>query len=621
MHTIEQLEILIPKYSRAYYLGKQMISDAEFDSLVEELKNLDPSNPILSSVGWGGLDNGFSHRFKSFHIGSLVTGISEKPRYPSKVKGTYKYVTPKVDGGSICLYYKNHVPFAMITRGNGKEGINVLHKFLDRIPSRISYGGLICFRGEAYTPKSKFSELKEKGVPNPRNTANGILNRDSGKEDPDLQYVDLVFYQIRIFDGKFTSKEEVINSISGYGLPTVPCYPIRNCNTNPDTLKEYYKEFQELDYPIDGIVLTGGISYTKESYFHNVSEDSIAYKFESESSETMVTKVEWTTGSSGRVNPVVHFNSVFLSGANIQKATGFNAKFIIDNSIGSGALIKITRSNEVIPYIQETINPSENTSLIPNSCPVCGSKLEFDGVTLYCRNKECPSRNIESCVRLLELVDIPLGLGGKGGVNINDIVNYACSNEPSLKKMIKFIINYTGGLDTVLSPHYCELAESHLENLKSYFDNSISISDFWYILNLPSVAKITADKLPNPSIVIKDRDVKTTPALRKTIVENLGIIEDFYDTLTLENIKIFDNSKNIISNEDLIPVCYTGKTDKYKTRKEFYVENRDRVKESSINSAKYLICNEPSSSSKYKYAKSHGIPIMTEKDFMSTILS
>lgn len=614
-HSIEELEKLIPAYSRSYYLGEPKISDIEFDSLVEELRSLNPSSYILHSVGWGGMDKGFSHRYKTPHIGSLVVGIDDKVKYPSILKDRYSFITPKIDGGSVCLYYRNGQPISLITRGNGREGINVLHKFIDRFPV-IEEKGLVCVRGEAYTPKSLFKELEEKGVPSPRNFSTGVLSRDSDKNDPDLKYVHFVFYQVRIFNSDVEfDKEKVLKTIRGFNLPVIKGISL-NSTVSVEDLKKYNEMFSQYDWPTDGVVLTKNIWSKKEDYGYNVVEDVTAYKFESESAETKVVNVEWVNGNSGRVNPVVHFEPVFLAGAKIQKATGFNAKFILDNGIDKGALIKITRSNEVIPYIQETIDPVDNP-VIPTHCSCCGSDLTFDGTTLFCLNKECVLKRVEQCNRILTLEDIPLGLGGKGGVNIEMIIDIACEGSPSLEKMIEFILtkDWTP-FDGKLSPHYYGLAKKHFDNLYNHIVNGLTASEFWYVIHLPSVSKANSEKLPFPELGEDYSKFKLTPSFRKVLKEYKEKIDSTLLFLKENNIKI--NSVQV-SSVDIIPVCYTGATDKFKTRSEFFGFYANKVKEVSVKSARYLICNKPSNSSKYKYATTHNVPIVTEAEFLDIL--
>ena len=147
------------------------------------------------------------------------------------------------------------MPIALITRGNGKEGINVLHKFADRFKP-VNSKGLVCIRGEAYTPKSLFNELKERGVACERNFANGVLSRDSDITDPDLKYVSFVFYQLRIYTPNDWRTSESISKLDknesiriiheDFNLPVVKMIQVnKNTKLDPESLKEYYRLFQK----------------------------------------------------------------------------------------------------------------------------------------------------------------------------------------------------------------------------------------------------------------------------------------------------------------------------------------------------------------------------------------
>lgn len=601
MDRCKELEIKIQKYAEAYYSGHQEITDDQFDGLVENLRKINPNSPILSSIGWGAKE--FITRFKANHLGTIpVTGLS-KVKYPSNVKYGYSVITPKIDGGSVCIYYKNSIPFAMITRGDGHSGLSIFHKFPDKFP-HIPNKGIVCVRGEAYIPIHNFDELKKRGIPSPRNYATGILNRDSGSEDPDLKYINFLFYQIRICDFKLKTKIDELNYLKNCGFPTVP-FDISE-NTSPDFLKNLYEEYQKNDFPIDGVVLSVMDIKKKDD---EIIENSIAYKFESESMESTVTNIIWTTGSSGRVNPVIEFNPIFLSGALIQRATGMNAKFIKDFNIGIGSVVKITRSNEVIPYIQKVITPSN--PILPDKCPSCGSKLKFDGTFLYCNNKKCPAQIRSTFFKILKVFGIPEGLGE---TNIWNFIELSKAND--LNSFIEFILNVDNKtIDNNFAGHFKELINKLINNFRN--KKSITNQEFWFMVGLNGISWLNAKKLPVVEEYISTPAKFTlTPSINSTLKSNFNLLVSVFNTLKNNNIFI----KDIIINNNLIKVCYTGKTDKFKTRKDFFNNYSNKIIESPIQSCEYLICNNPSKSYKYKYAISHNIPIMTEEDFTKNIL-
>lgn len=271
-NNCQELEKRIAGHAYRYYMGEQDISDLEFDSLVEELRSINPNSRALD-IGWGGCSEGFSSRYKSPHYGDKPVGSLDKIKFPEPVPKKYCHVLGKFDGGSIVVYYNNGVPISAVTRHDGFQGQNVLMKLIGAscIPLEISYKGFIGVRGEVYIPLGLFAELEERGVPNPRNYVNGIVNRDT-KSDPDWKYLHFMPYSIKVVeDDIFRTKSEVLEFIED----------------NFSVYHPKYKTHLELQYqimkdslPIDGLVLIAEDLIVTESSdgMYDIEEDAIRPK-------------------------------------------------------------------------------------------------------------------------------------------------------------------------------------------------------------------------------------------------------------------------------------------------------------------------------------------------------
>ena len=180
MGRIETLEKDIAHYSQSYYDGQQEISDSEFDALVDELRTLNPKDPLLLVPGWG---YAIDTKKKVDHIGSTVGSLS-KIKYPETYDTRDTTITPKIDGGSIVLNYFDGVLEDALTRGDGAQGMSCLNKMkYILVGTKVTAMGLVSIRGEVVIPNSYHKTLVARGIPNPRNYANGIINRIEAGED------------------------------------------------------------------------------------------------------------------------------------------------------------------------------------------------------------------------------------------------------------------------------------------------------------------------------------------------------------------------------------------------------------------------------------------------------
>lgn len=357
---IKELEQLIPYYAEHYYNGDTLIEDQEFDKLTEELERLKPNSEILNKVGWGSEENS-NGKIKVEHIYTEVGSLKKTREFeglPEQFVNINLNISPKLDGLTAVCYYKNGKLDKAVTRGNGKVGLDItdklqiiLSKYNINLPS--DFTGAI--RGELEIAKSNWEIIKNnnENASNSRNYAAGIINRNELSED--LKYVDLVTYKILGSENhKFNTKSEIVNFLKTSGFNTI--WNIQYTINSKDEWDRYSKELytQDYEYQLDGLVLSREeIRYNDRSGIEYIE---YAYKFKSEYCDVVVKDIEWNLSEKQRLKPVVVFDKTYISGAEVQRATGFNAKYILDNNIKIGSVIRVCRSGEVIPYIMEVIN-------------------------------------------------------------------------------------------------------------------------------------------------------------------------------------------------------------------------------------------------------------------------
>lgn len=367
---IEELEVLIPMYAKAYYEGESKISDAEFDKLTEELERLDPANEILHMPGWGGAEsNGIKKQHKYGLVGSLVK-TREFIRIPERFRLQEVLVSPKLDGLSLVAYYKNGKLVSALTRGNGEIGIEQYDKALriirykQNIPS--DFTGAV--RGELLMPQIKWQELKDNSnYSNSRNAVAGIMNMkwDRNFNVDLLDYIDFVPYKVigadkdyvekNFLDNKYFVSSFIIKCWIGKYFATPAKFT--SIKVTEEKLNELYNCEEWNYYQLDGLVLSDHIAS------HNKSEEiewfEFAYKFESERAETRIENITWNISKNGRIVPQLNLTPVEILETIVKNCTGNNAQWIADRNIKIGTRVMIEKKNEIIPSVVSVYNEEE----------------------------------------------------------------------------------------------------------------------------------------------------------------------------------------------------------------------------------------------------------------------
>jgi len=328
---------------------RELISDERYDEICKYLEKVTKSKQItLTTVKED------SKKVKlPYWMGSMDKRKTKEEidKWIVSNKGPY-VVTPKLDGVSCLIEIKKDGKIGMYTRGDGKIGSDISHlsAFIKGIPKGIPKSTF--YRGELIISNTNFERFKV-DFKNARQLVSGTVNSKTIREDV-ANSISFISYEV-ITDDKnqaiVSSQLETIEKNSGLVIPKQNIDEV-SIDKLSEILFDWRKTF---DYYIDGIVV-----YSNQPYTRNTSGNpdyAFAYKINLEENtvDTEVIDVVWNVSKRGLIKPTVRLQPVELSGVTIQNATGFNAKFIVDHSIGKGAIVKIVRSGDVIPHILEVM--------------------------------------------------------------------------------------------------------------------------------------------------------------------------------------------------------------------------------------------------------------------------
>ena len=609
----------------AYYLdGSSPLTDDQFDSLVDELRRQDPTHWLLSSTGWGAEVIGD----KAKHI-VPVEGLDEikYPTVPTAHQGSI--CTPKHDGISVFTYVVFGTIKMAITRGDHTEGVIVTDKLvhvigdngINAIKMSCRNIPLLVVRGEVVTRMEYKEYLLGRGIPNIRNFAAGLMNRKGDYSE--LFMLDyLVYTPIASVGVVLTQKLDFLNWFERIGFQT-PLESSFTYGVGMD-LKGRYEDLGKV-YEVDGIVLTRPvIPSTVEDGVTIYHESSTKYKFPGDELDVVMTGVSWETGPSGRVAPTAEFEPTFLSGATLSRASAFNASTVRRMRLTKGTVITITRANDVIPYIVKMVGASDYADL-PGACPSCGSIVSWKGEDLVCNDKDnCPAQTMQSIWHLLNIAGMPDGLGKTTFQKyldqnyIEDIFGFIdyLRVDPFYEKEIR----------SAYGDHYGKLIYQALSNARKKVSLGVTNSEFWRITNIDKLGVSTSVAMGkcNPMLINRASDVRVALSGYKVQEPTkLAIEQRFsYWRRLAQGLPIAGPEK--ATEGAGIKVCVTGSLKCYKNRgKLIDLLNKVGVEagDASVTSATdYLICNEPSTSSKYKKAESlPNCRIITEDDLFDIL--
>lgn len=358
MTRIEILETEIRKHQELYYNHQPVISDGEFDALVDELTMLDPDNELLTTKIGADHTEGFTKVKHNIKMGSQNKANTEQEMndWISTIDNTLVLGSFKMDGNSVRLTYKNGELIQAASRGDSIFGDDVTEnvKKMNFVPLKLKTNFTGSVRGEVLLSRKN----KEKYFPefkNCRNGASGIMKHLDGSG---CEHLDVVCYDAQYLseNEEFGTQENLINFLeqNGFKVAEYRFFNKLNGKTAIDYLNEIFDKFDDLEYDIDGIVWKQNNIDIKDMQ-NERPKTNIALKPAKVYKETVLENIEWQVRN-GTLTPVAILKSVDLQGATISKASLCNVACLEDMGIEIGHKVLICRCGMIIPKIVKDID-------------------------------------------------------------------------------------------------------------------------------------------------------------------------------------------------------------------------------------------------------------------------
>ena len=441
---IEKLRRELEYHSRLYYVeDAPVISDYEFDMLMQRLKALESEHPELITpdsptqrVGGQALSK-FEQVQHQVPLESLtdVFSLDELFAFGERMDALlvepHGYtVEPKIDGLSMSLEYENGVFVRGATRGDGLVGENVTENLrtVRSLPLRIENAPTrLIVRGEVYMSKAVFRELNaereargETLLANPRNAAAGSMRQLDPKVAASRKLDIICFNMQYSSDSIYTSHAQTLDAMKAMGFPVVPYKRYEKIGECVQRIEWLGEHRDELAYDMDGAVIKIDSLSQREALGSTAKAPrwAVAFKYPPEKKESRVLDVVVQVGRTGVLTPKVIVKPVRLAGTTVSAATLHNQDNIDRLDLRIGDTVLLQKAGEIIPEVL-SVNKAKRPDwavpfVMPDICPECGSPVvrDEDGAALRCTSPECPAQRLRNIAHFAsrEAMDIE-GLG------------------------------------------------------------------------------------------------------------------------------------------------------------------------------------------------------------------
>ena len=436
---INELKEKIVKANEAYRIGEPIMSDKDYDQLVEELELLSPNDDVLTKVGHVVADETRKSKLPiemaSMNKIKSMNDINDWCRLKNITSHNFVIITPKYDGLSLCV---NETTSEAFTRGDGTYG-QKSNEHYSRIGNHLSKTSFSFTYGEVMMSKKTFLEKYSSDFANPRNLVAGLLN---SKEATDaLKDCDYIKYGAIQSRNMFQSKKQILDELNSNQSVKVPYHICRISDITEELLINLFHEYS-VDYEIDGLIIEINDLNTQITLGRETSSNNPiwarAFKHPSfeQSAETEIIGISWNISKQGYLKPTLHISPVKLDGVTVSNVTGNNARFVKDMGIGVGAKVIVKRSGMVIPIIADVIETVEFQ--MPDVDNIDWNENGVELVTLTETDDQKLKKNI-SFFEILESDNVSEGvitqLWDAGYKTISDILNLTTSD---LEKIDRF---------------------------------------------------------------------------------------------------------------------------------------------------------------------------------------
>lgn len=578
-HSIEtQLEHLREKlreYEYHYHvLDNPLVPDAEYDRLMNELKNLEWQHPELITsdsptqrVGAKPLD-GFAQITHETPMLSLDNAFSDDDltgflrRIEDRIAINSNQIEfccePKLDGLAVSILYVDGVLTQAATRGDGTTGEDITANIrtIRNIPLKLKSSNpphRLEVRGEVFMPQQGFEQLNEKALAkgektfaNPRNAAAGSLRQLDPKITRQRPLM-LNAYNIGVYESDDELPTTHFDRLQWLKTLGIPVNAEITLATGSQALTAFYQKIQakrsSLGYDIDGTVLKVNKIVLQEQlgFISKAPRWAIAYKFPAQEEMTILNDVEFQVGRTGAITPVAKLEPVFVAGVTVSNATLHNGDEIERLGIAIGDTVIIRRAGDVIPQIVGVVaeRRPDNAKKIafPTACPVCNSavvRVEGEAVARCTGGLFCGAQRKEALKHFVSRK--AMDIDGVGEKLIEQLMERELIHTPA--DLFK--------LDHTTLMRLERMGEKSANNALQSIEKAknTTLARFLFALGIRDVGESTAQNLAN--------HFGTLDAIRQADLDTLKQVQDVGEVVANRLFQFWQEPHNVEVVEDLI---------------------------------------------------------------------
>ena len=647
MEKLEEMKSLIAeinKHNYNYYtLLSPTISDAEYDKLYYKLVDLEKETGVVlpdsptQRVGNEVLTKFVKHEHKvRLYSLNKVRSVEELESWINEMKSFSKdtlfALEYKFDGLQLVLEYENGYFVRATTRGNGivGEDVTMQVKTIKSVPLSIPFKENLIVQGEGMMTNHALIKYNKTATETLKNARNGVAGAIRNLDPSETAKRDLDFFCYSVLDGiTFDTQQQMHEFIKDNGFLTGDYFKlVSNISEIEDELNRIDLLKSTLDVMIDGMVLKiNDCSVRNKIGFTNkFPKWAMAYKFEAQEVSTILNRVVWQVGRTGKVTPIAELEPVEIGGATISRATLNNIDDINKKRLKENSRVLLRRSNEVIPEVLGLLEefPDSKTILEPTVCPSCGTTLVKKGAILSCPNRD-------GCFE--QVVDRLTHFASRNAFNIDGL------SEKTIEQLYTELkVSEPSGLYKLTKEDLLKLdkfKDKKATNLINAIDRSktVSLDKFIYALGILEIGEVSARSLA--------KNFGSIDALKSATLDNLIKIKDVGDVVATNVVNYFNDAKNLEEIQKLfdggVVINYenaTVKTSELTDKKVVLTGTlsgftRDEASDiirslggetvSSVSKNTDVVLAGVSAGSKLDKAKALGIKIINEDEFVKII--
>lgn len=645
--NIKKMKKLIQELNKASYAyyGKDspIMSDKEYDALYDELMMIQKEtgttlagSPTQKVQGY--VLDGFT---KVTHSKPMLSANKTKDINDIiKFLRDYDwYCSYKLDGLTLVLRYNDGKFVQGITRGNGIIGEDVTEqcKFIDNIPMIIPNKHFFEVRGECVMSWNEFKRVNstlDTPYSNPRNLAAGTLrNLDLNI----LKQRKLSFVVFEMVHPSFTWKTEELDYLDSIGFETVRRLTDISTSINVSKCVEKMKP-EYYEYPVDGLIFEVNnkeISKQLGSTSHH-ENCRMALKWKDETYPTKLINIEWTIGKTGVLTPTIVTEPVEIDGTIVNRASVHNVSIFKQFRFTKGCTCNLYKANMIIPQCDSVENNYGEEITIPDKCPICGGETkivkENDSEVLMCMNDDCQGKLLGKLSNAVS----------RNALNVDNL------SEATLEKFISL-----GWLNSIKSIYHLSDYKGKMYSLEGFGKKSVdkllesieksretTLDRFIYALSVPLIGKSASKDIAKHfkynfgkfyhcfscgygyfwNLKVDGIGVVASNNIQKFAITYMDKVFELSKEFTFKIPNESNHTQNTLQGKTFV---ITGSLEKYSNRDELksVIESYGGKVSGSVSAKTFALINNDieSSSSKNKKAKSLGVQIINEEQFMQLI--